>query len=178
MDNRSADEVRRDRAADLARRLTNQQEALLALVSLFHSTYTWERIWYSIFSLSMIVLSALLTFVSALSLALPDLDPRLATIPSLVMSFMITVAGSVVKFFNMEARMSESKAEADHLRSSVASIETRRAALEQRLAVHEDLQEPLLQLAEDVASAMDYCHSLDPPVIHRDLKPQNILLRR
>ena len=36
----------------------------------------------------------------------------------------------------------------------------------------------LLQLAEDVASAMDYCHSLDPPVIHRDLKPQNILLRR
>lgn len=36
----------------------------------------------------------------------------------------------------------------------------------------------LLQLAEDVASAMDYCHSLDPPIIHRDLKPQNILLRR
>jgi predicted Ser/Thr protein kinase len=36
----------------------------------------------------------------------------------------------------------------------------------------------LLQLAEDVASAMDYCHGLDPPIIHRDLKPQNILLRR
>ncbi|QDZ22108.1 serine/threonine-protein kinase [Chloropicon primus] len=36
----------------------------------------------------------------------------------------------------------------------------------------------LLQLAEDVASAMDYCHSLEPPIIHRDLKPQNILLHR
>jgi len=143
----------KDRAADLVRRLAHQQESLLALVSLFHSTYTWERIWYSIFSLSTIVLSALLTFVSALSLALPELDPRLATIPSLVMSFMITVAGSVVKFFNMEARMSESKAEADHLRGAVAALETRRAALEQRLATDEDIKEPPLQLAEAALTA-------------------------
>jgi serine/threonine protein kinase len=34
----------------------------------------------------------------------------------------------------------------------------------------------LLQLAEDVASAMHYCHQLTPPVVHRDLKSHNILL--
>lgn len=34
----------------------------------------------------------------------------------------------------------------------------------------------LLRVGIDIASAMDYCHSLATPVIHRDLKSQNILL--
>lgn len=34
----------------------------------------------------------------------------------------------------------------------------------------------LFQLAEEVASAMLFCHQLSPPVVHLDLKTQNILL--
>eukprot|EP00029_Vermamoeba_vermiformis_P006555 TRINITY_DN2601_c0_g1_i1.p1 TRINITY_DN2601_c0_g1~~TRINITY_DN2601_c0_g1_i1.p1 ORF type:complete len:457 (-),score=0.94 TRINITY_DN2601_c0_g1_i1:10-1380(-) len=33
-----------------------------------------------------------------------------------------------------------------------------------------------LQIALDVARALDYIHSLDPKVIHRDVKPENIML--
>ena len=42
-------EAKQEQAADLVRRMAYQEEVLLALVSLFHSTYTWERIWYSMF---------------------------------------------------------------------------------------------------------------------------------
>lgn len=34
----------------------------------------------------------------------------------------------------------------------------------------------LLQILGEVASAMAYCHSQPKPIIHRDLKTQNILL--
>ncbi|GAB4820435.1 hypothetical protein N2152v2_007481 [Parachlorella kessleri] len=46
--------------------------------------------------------------------------------------------------------------------------------------LHEDGLRPqygaLLQLAEDVASALHFCHQLSPPVVHRDLKTHNILI--
>lgn len=34
----------------------------------------------------------------------------------------------------------------------------------------------LLQILKDIASAMVYCHNQPKPIIHRDLKTQNILL--
>lgn len=46
--------------------------------------------------------------------------------------------------------------------------------------LHNHLQKPeygtFLQIAVEVADAMQYCHQLVPPVVHRDLKTQNILL--
>lgn len=46
--------------------------------------------------------------------------------------------------------------------------------------LHDHLQKPeygtFLQIAVEVADAMQYCHQLVPPVVHRDLKTQNILL--
>lgn len=46
--------------------------------------------------------------------------------------------------------------------------------------LHQHLQKPeygtFLQIAAEVADAMQYCHQLAPPVVHRDLKTQNILL--
>ena len=33
-----------------------------------------------------------------------------------------------------------------------------------------------LKFARDIAAGMTYLHSYDPPVIHRDLKPGNLLL--
>ena len=34
----------------------------------------------------------------------------------------------------------------------------------------------LLRLARDICTGMEYMHSLDPPILHRDLKPPNILI--
>jgi len=39
-------------------------------------------------------------------------------------------------------------------------------------------QKKTLKYARDVAAGMTYLHSYDPPVIHRDLKPGNLLLDR
>ena len=36
--------------------------------------------------------------------------------------------------------------------------------------------EQRLNIATDVADALDYLHSCDPPIVHCDLKPSNILL--
>jgi len=34
----------------------------------------------------------------------------------------------------------------------------------------------ILKLAFDIANGMNFCHSLSPPILHRDLKPPNIML--
>ena len=38
-------------------------------------------------------------------------------------------------------------------------------------------QEHVIQWAKDLASALDYLHSMDPPIIYRDMKPSNIMLK-
>lgn len=38
-------------------------------------------------------------------------------------------------------------------------------------------QDMVIQWAKDLASALDYLHSMDPPIIYRDMKPSNIMLR-
>lgn len=34
----------------------------------------------------------------------------------------------------------------------------------------------LMQLAQDIASALEHCHAQRPPVVHRDLSARNVLL--
>ncbi|PRW18330.1 serine threonine- kinase EDR1 [Chlorella sorokiniana] len=72
-------------------------------------------------------------------------------------------------------------------------IGVRAACLEQPLAVVQELAHGslhdqlhtlrlrpqyglLMQLAEDVASALEHCHAQRPPVVHRDLSGRNVLL--
>lgn len=38
-------------------------------------------------------------------------------------------------------------------------------------------QDMVIQWAKDLASALDYLHSMDPPIIYRDMKPSNVMLR-
>lgn len=38
-------------------------------------------------------------------------------------------------------------------------------------------QDMVIQWAKDLASALDYLHSMNPPIIYRDMKPSNIMLR-
>ncbi|RHY28844.1 hypothetical protein DYB32_005661 [Aphanomyces invadans] len=38
-------------------------------------------------------------------------------------------------------------------------------------------KQPLLSMAIDISRGMAYLHSMDPPIIHRDLKSMNILVR-
>lgn len=38
-------------------------------------------------------------------------------------------------------------------------------------------QEDVIQWAKDLASALDYLHSMNPPIIYRDMKPSNIMLK-
>jgi serine/threonine-protein kinase len=38
-------------------------------------------------------------------------------------------------------------------------------------------QEKVVEWAKDLCSALDYLHSLNPPIIYRDMKPSNIMLK-
>ena len=38
-------------------------------------------------------------------------------------------------------------------------------------------QEKVIEWAKDLCSALDYLHSMDPPIIYRDMKPSNIMLK-
>lgn len=38
-------------------------------------------------------------------------------------------------------------------------------------------QEMVVEWAKDLCSALDYLHSMDPPIIYRDMKPSNIMLK-
>lgn len=38
-------------------------------------------------------------------------------------------------------------------------------------------QEKVIEWAKDLCSALDYLHSLNPPIIYRDMKPSNIMLK-
>jgi len=38
-------------------------------------------------------------------------------------------------------------------------------------------QEKVIQWAKDLSSALEYLHSMDPPIIYRDMKPSNIMLK-
>lgn len=38
-------------------------------------------------------------------------------------------------------------------------------------------QEKVIEWAKELASALDYLHSLEPPIIYRDMKPSNIMLQ-
>ncbi|MGN0437204.1 MAG: protein kinase [Lachnospiraceae bacterium] len=38
-------------------------------------------------------------------------------------------------------------------------------------------QEQVIEWAKDLCSALDYLHSLNPPIIYRDMKPSNIMLK-
>jgi serine/threonine protein kinase len=42
----------------------------------------------------------------------------------------------------------------------------------------DDMHRDLLDAAEQVAAALAHAHGLDPPILHRDVKPGNILTRR
>ncbi|PSC72746.1 serine threonine-kinase EDR1 isoform X1 isoform A [Micractinium conductrix] len=68
-----------------------------------------------------------------------------------------------------------------------ACLEPPHLALIQELAatsLHDELHKrhrrplygTLLQLAEDIAMALDHCHSQRPPLVHRDLSAKNVLL--
>lgn len=38
-------------------------------------------------------------------------------------------------------------------------------------------QEDVIEWGRELASALDYLHSMDPPIIYRDMKPANVMLR-
>ncbi len=38
-------------------------------------------------------------------------------------------------------------------------------------------QDMVIQWGKDLASALDYLHSMNPPIIYRDMKPSNVMLR-
>ena len=38
-------------------------------------------------------------------------------------------------------------------------------------------QEQVIEWAKQLGSALDYLHSMDPPIIYRDMKPSNIMLK-
>lgn len=38
-------------------------------------------------------------------------------------------------------------------------------------------QEDVIEWAKDLCDALDYLHSMDPPIIYRDMKPSNIMLK-
>ncbi len=38
-------------------------------------------------------------------------------------------------------------------------------------------QEDVIEWGKELASALDYLHSMDPPIIYRDMKPANVMLR-
>ena len=96
----------------------------------------------------------MMTLANATALAIPDLDPLIASVPPLFLSFVLTVLQSFVKFFDWQSKMSESKAEADHLRSCAADMEKRRSHLEVQLALQDKtVTEPDLQLAEAALQA-------------------------
>ena len=38
-------------------------------------------------------------------------------------------------------------------------------------------QEQVIEWAKQLSSALDYLHSMDPPIIYRDMKPSNVMLK-
>lgn len=91
---------------------------------LFHRIFTNQRLWNSRLSLLVILLSSTMTLMSSLTFILPQtvIDAKHDRIPNIVLSFLVTIVSSILKWGAWDARCEETRGRANVIVDCMASV--------------------------------------------------------
>jgi len=91
---------------------------------LFHRIFTNQRLWHSRLSLFVILLSSTMTLMSSLTFILPRavIDAKHDRIPNIVLSFLVTIVSSVLKWGAWDTRCEETRGRATLIVDCISKV--------------------------------------------------------
>ena len=103
---------------------------------LFHRIYTNQRLWHSRLSLFVILLSSTMTLMSSLTFVLPAdiIENKHDRIPNIVLSFLVTIISSILKWGGWDTRSEETKTAATRITSWTGKIKQQLIIVDEALA--------------------------------------------
>ena len=103
---------------------------------LFHRIYTNQRLWHSRLSLFVILLSSTMTLMSSLTFVLPAdiIENKHDRIPNIVLSFLVTIISSILKWGGWDTRSEETKTAATRITTWTGKIKQQLIIVDEALA--------------------------------------------
>ena len=110
------------------RRLNEKAHELANQHKLIHRIFTNQRLWHSRLSLFVILLSSTMTLMSSLTFILPAhvIEEKQDRIPNIILSFMVTIVSSILKWGGWDSRCEETSARGKIISDCISSIKAQK----------------------------------------------------